>query len=360
MTKRKSKFAVTLEEGHTDEGDTAQLQSRRSPMAAAVSENAAALAERSSVEQRVRAENDALAHEHVRLKKLGLIVDLIPLDAVDCDSIERDREKGEDPELEELKTSIREVGLSNPIRVIAGSDDRYQLIQGYRRFLAYRSLDAEHPEQGYDRIPAGLMSPDTSLDDNYRRMVDENLVRKGVSFAEMADLARRYADDPQTSCDAVDDAVTSLFKSAGYQKRTYIRSFARLLDMIGDALTHPSAISRSLGLAVLKRLEELPRGEDELKEALRTATAINEEQETLKAFADGKLVGSGRDGSTRTTTRKASRAKTTFRIKAPDGEVKCMASNRRLELSGGPDFSAYNRAQLEAAVAAFFDELTDT
>ena len=42
---------------------------RRGPMAAAITENAEALAERRAAEERIRAENDALAHELVRLKK---------------------------------------------------------------------------------------------------------------------------------------------------------------------------------------------------------------------------------------------------------------------------------------------------
>ena len=51
---------------------------RRGPMATAISETAESLNERQEIEAKIRAENDALAHEHVRLKKLGLIVDLSP------------------------------------------------------------------------------------------------------------------------------------------------------------------------------------------------------------------------------------------------------------------------------------------
>ena len=42
-------------------------------------------------------------------------------------------------ELEELKDSIRNIGLSNPIRV-EQSGGRYELVQGMRRLTAFREL----------------------------------------------------------------------------------------------------------------------------------------------------------------------------------------------------------------------------
>ncbi|MEM1301282.1 MAG: ParB N-terminal domain-containing protein, partial [Pseudomonadota bacterium] len=105
---------------------------RRGPMATAISETAEALDERAEAEAAIRAENDALAHEHVRLKKLGLITDLIPVAEVLTTKLTRDRAEGADPELDELKASIAAVGLSNPIRV-EQTEHGYELIQGFRR-----------------------------------------------------------------------------------------------------------------------------------------------------------------------------------------------------------------------------------
>ena len=45
-------------------------------------------------------------------------------------------------DIDELKQSIRDVGLSNPIRV-EQVGDRYELIQGYRRLTAWRELRDE-------------------------------------------------------------------------------------------------------------------------------------------------------------------------------------------------------------------------
>ena len=90
----------------------------------------------------------------------------------------------------------------------------------------------------------------------YRRMVDENLIRKDLSFAEMALTAQAYAADPETTPQNVDEAVKEVFKSAGYQKRSYIRSFARLMDLIGHLLDYPHEVPRNLGLSLLKQLED--------------------------------------------------------------------------------------------------------
>ena len=197
--------------------EDAAIAPRRGPMAAAIVENADSLRGREALAAQIRAENDALAHEHVRLKQQGLIVDLIPLDQIETYKLMRDRHKGFDEELGELVESIRDVGLSNPIRVEARSDGRYELIQGYRRIQAFtRLLEETGDAEKYARIPAGIMARGAELDTLYRRMVDENLVRKDISLAEMAQVAIEYAHDSRTDVTDPDKAVSKLFKSASY------------------------------------------------------------------------------------------------------------------------------------------------
>jgi len=81
MSKRRRMFDIDVptEPVEAPVLETKSMPTRRGPMAAAVRENAEAVRERAETEAAVRDENDRLAHEHVRLKKLGLIVDLIPL-----------------------------------------------------------------------------------------------------------------------------------------------------------------------------------------------------------------------------------------------------------------------------------------
>lgn len=363
MTKRKRSFEFDLPDEEPSitppQPKEKKRQQRRGPMATAVAETALSTRERAEIEQKVRDENDTLAHEFVRLKQLGLIVDLVPTVAIASDKLVRDRAAVEDSELDELKASIREIGLSNPIRIEEGDDDSFELVQGFRRLVAYRQLHSEHPTDGYDRIPAGIIPKGAALEENYRRMVDENLIRKDISFAEMGELARAFTADPNTICKDVDDAVAILFKSAGYQKRTYIRSFARLLDIIGTHLRFSHALSRNLGLAVLKSLEEHPESKSVLISSLNRCSSEKDELEILKDFVDG--VGEGKTPQQpkerRTSLKKA---KTTFRIETAGKEFKCIAGTQRIEMSGDTDFSAYEREKLERAVQAFFAALTET
>src|SRR6056297_95315 len=130
---------------------------RRGPMASAVRETAESLRARAETEAAIRAENDALAHELVRLRALGLTAEPVPLEAVDAAKLIRDRKVEPDPDVEDLKESIRAIGLSNPIRV-ERAGERYELIQGWRRLHAYRALLAETGDPAFAAIPAKARS----------------------------------------------------------------------------------------------------------------------------------------------------------------------------------------------------------
>ena len=86
MSRKRRMFDISLPDDLPDEPAVAQPQTfpagktedrpaRRGPMATAISETAASSRERQAVEAQIRAENDALAHEHVRLKSLGLVLE---------------------------------------------------------------------------------------------------------------------------------------------------------------------------------------------------------------------------------------------------------------------------------------------
>lgn len=335
---------------------------RRGPMATAVQENAAALQTRARSEAAIRAENDALASELVRLRGLGLIVDLIPITAIDTHKLVRDRIRGDDLELAELKVSIREVGLSNPIRVEPKAGGRYELVQGLRRLSAFRELLMETKDPRYAHIPAGLMTDAEGLEQLYRRMVDENLVRKDVSFLEMAALARDYAADPHTDCDDPDKAVAILYKSAGYQKRSYIRAFITLVDRLGEVLQFPQEVPRNLGLALRRRLEAEPEIAAAIRDELKTwdNRSVEDEIGVLRRWAgDGEgdetfPAGKVSAAPARRGTRKA---KVTFDVPRAEGPAKCTAANGRLEVRLPVDFSTIDRRKLEAAVRRMLDQI---
>ncbi len=334
------------------------LEKRRGPMAAAISENADALRDQQSTEDAIRVENDRLAHELVRLRNEGLVTERVALADVLTERLTRDRKPGPDPELDELKASIQDIGLSNPIRVERRSDGRYELVQGMRRLSAYRALLEETGDTGYATIPAGISEP-ADLNDSYRRMVDENLIRKDISFAEMGSLARAYADDPANDCPDVDKAVSALFKSASYTKRSYIRAFASLLTMLEETLMHPNDIPRNVGVELKRKLDTDPG----LIHVVNTALMSEPERDGTREVAilrgflaqENEVAAKPPAGS----VSKPRRAKTTFQVTGRTGIAKCSASSGRLELRYNLDFTRVDRAKLERAVSVLIDDLRE-
>lgn len=373
MSKKRRMFDIDLpDEVTTDAAETfpagkmadPPAPSRRGPMAAAISETAGATRERQEIEAQIRAENDALAHEHVRLKRLGLVVELIPLDLVEMAKLVRDRKKGPDPELAELKASIGELGLSNPIRVEMRADGRYELIQGYRRLSAYRELLSESGDADrYGTIPAAVSQPGEDIEALYRKMVDENLVRKDISFAEMAMLALDYARDPDTEEGDADKVVAILFRSAGYQKRSYIRTFIKVVERLAPELRFPEEVPRALGLALARKLDE----DEGLVAAVRTELkgwdnrSVEDELGVLRRLAgdvaDAAEPAAGGAGRSPARGAKPAKAKTSFQFDRREGRGKCVAAAGKLEIQLDRDFTTIDRRKLEQAVRQMLDQL---
>jgi len=322
---------------------------RRGPMASAIAETVEATHERAKAEAAIRAENDALAHEHVRLKKLGLITDLIQTSEVMTSKLTRDRSANVDPELDELKESIKAVGLSNPIRV-EKTEDGFELIQGFRRLSAFRQLAEETGDPRYTRIPAAMVPRGEPLVGLYRKMVDENLIRKDLSFGEMAQLALSYARDEGID---VGEAVSTLYASALKQKRTYIRQFARVLEALDGTVRYPEAIPRALGLDLYKLVDGKPGRAGEV--AARLLAVPDRDKDVEMGVLRNVLAGQNKSEAREAK----SVSKTSLRMGRPEGQARVTASDGKLELRLERDFSAIPRARLQQSIEAFLAALDD-
>ncbi|WP_108263074.1 ParB/RepB/Spo0J family partition protein [Mangrovicoccus ximenensis] len=369
MSRRRRIFDIDLpEEGAPDAPAPAPEPAapdgppRRGPMASAIAENAEAVKARRSAAEAIREENDALAHEYVALREAGHVVSPLPLEDVHSSMLVRDRMPGEDHELEELAVSIRDLGLSNPIRVLPRPDGSgYELVQGYRRLMAYRRLSDETGDEVWARIPALVLPGAPDIAGLYRRMVDENVIRKDLSFAEMAYAAQNYAADPATDAADLGAAVASLFQSAPYSKRNYIRNFAFLLDQIGGALRYPTGISRALGVALAREIRDRPELAAQISEDLAAQGNLEMEEEleilrrhVLRDSLDERMPVPAEKPA---KPARAGRTKTTFHIESSAGQVKCTAGPGRLEIKVARDFSSIDRARLERAIASLIDGL---
>jgi len=337
----------------------------RGPMASAIAENAEALNTRKTAAEAIREENDALAHEFVELREAGHVVQGIPLEDVHTYMLVRDRIPGEDLELESLMTSIKDLGLSNPIRVFARPDGTgYELVQGYRRLSAYKALRDKNDGAGdWDKIPALVLPGEKDIAGLYRRMVDENVIRKDLSFAEMAHAAQNYAADPATEATDLSAAVAALFQSSPYSKRSYIRSFALLLDRVGEALNFPTEIPRALGVTLARELRDRPDLAGRIKQELAgwDNRSIKDELDVLRRYAgieDLETLSADKVAEPKVKpSAKGGKTKTTFHIRSNVGQVKCTAGDGRLEIKVDRDFTSIDRARLEAAIASLVDGL---
>ncbi|MEM8848705.1 MAG: ParB N-terminal domain-containing protein [Pseudomonadota bacterium] len=361
MSRKRRMFDIDVPADEVETGpvdlppDLETKSMRRGPMASAIGEAGDARRYREKVEARIREENDALAHELVRLKKAGLVTDLVSVHDVQTSKLTRDRFLAQSLDLEDLKESLREIGLSNPIRVAPDGAGGYDLVQGLRRLTAYRELLAETGDARWATIPAGLLPHGESEADLYRRMVDENLIRKDVSFAEMANLAMAYAAEGVDGCGSVDQAVNVLFASTGPQKRSYIRRFALVMARLGKVLEHPSGMSRKLGLDLADRLEGDPVAVRTISDALRSEPHRDAASEgaILRAILD--QGGANRPAKARAAPR-ARRGRVALTVPVGPG-VRCTATDGKMELRAEIDFAALDRARLEQAIEAFMREI---
>jgi ParB family transcriptional regulator, chromosome partitioning protein len=115
----------------------------------------------------------------------GTYFEEIPIGAI-TPNPKQPRQSFDDDTLEELASSIREVGLLQPVVVRRVMPGRYELIMGERRWRACQLA-------GLDHIPAIVRG--TSDDDMLREALMENLHREQLNALEEAAAYQQLLDD---------------------------------------------------------------------------------------------------------------------------------------------------------------------
>ena len=200
----------------------------------------------------------------------GLLMEAIPLDRIDADYLVRDRLIQDEDEMASLRSSIKARGQQSPIEVtrLNGTPDRFGLISGWRRLMAFRALLDETGKSEFITIRALVITPDTAQD-AYLAMVEENEIRVNLSFYERARIALRAVHEgvfPDTRT-----ALRILYSSSTRSKRSKIGTFVSLVENFDGVLQHPTEISEKLGLALARELVRDTSFADRLCERLRKA-----------------------------------------------------------------------------------------
>lgn len=325
------------------------------PMSAAVRDAASSLQDATEAKVEARRKNAADAKTYREAAEDGRVLERISLNDIHTDDLPRDRlmldEVARSDEMEELKTSIRENGQQEPIEVFLDEKDQLQLKKGWRRLTALRQLFEETRSDAFSTALARIDRTPSDRIHRYVDMVEENVIREDLSFAEMAQVAISVAADPGVEGDDPEKHVITLYRSLNKMKRSYIRSFVGLLVQIGDTLPFPKSLARDAGVEAARRLKNDPASKDQLLGLLRCVSTPEEQARAIGLFNADDVNGdpvAGQGADVR------DRRKFEFLV----GHVKVTARKGELRFKGDVDYTSVSRDRLEAAIQAFEDELT--
>ena len=321
------------------------------PMGSAVREAATSLQETTETKIEQRRLNASEAKEYRAAVDDGLVLVKISLEEILTSDLPRDRldleQVAASHEMEELISSIRERGQREPIEVFPDETGGYQLKKGWRRLTALRHLHSTTGDEAFGVVVARVAPKDEDRTALYIDMVEENIIREDLSFAEMAQLAITASKDDSAGLDSAEMAVARLYSSLHKMKRSYVRSFVYLLEQLGDVLQWPKAISRNLGVEVSRKLRADSADLGVLRAALE---ACGNEEDQLAVLTGFVAVGAG-DGP----VKKSKPAKQKFEFHV--GSVKVTARNGECRIVAQRDYTDVPKEMLERAVRAFEEVL---
>ena len=317
------------------------------PMSTAVRETAETVRDQTEAMVEARRQNATDAREYRDALADGRVLSRVDLDQIGTDDLPRDRLDLDGvataDEMDELKTSIAAHGQKEPIELYLDADGALQLKKGWRRLTALRAL---HGETGEDRFATALARIDQATPDRMRHyidMVEENILREDLTFAEMAQLAIEAAADNAIEGRGADDLVARLYASLHKTKRSYIRAFVTLLETLGDDLQYPKAVGRDLGLELVRVLKDSPEIVGALKRELAVCPNADAQGMVLRAAIERRPSAAPK------SPRQDTRQKYEFHV----GTAKVTARKGEFRIKDVTDFSEVPRARLEKAVAAF-------
>ncbi|RKY77104.1 DNA-binding protein [candidate division KSB1 bacterium] len=168
--------------------------------------------------------------------------------------------------LEELKNSIAERGVIQPITV-RRTNDSYQLIAGERRWRAVKEL-------GYEKIPAFIMEISSEAELLELALI-ENLQREDLNPIDVAKAYQRLMEECQLTQEQVAQKVG--------KDRTTITNFLRLLRLPEPIQASVRAGGLSMGHArALLALPDEPLQLELWKKIIRDNLSVRKVEELVK------------------------------------------------------------------------------
>ncbi|AEW87247.1 chromosome partitioning protein ParB [Flavobacterium columnare ATCC 49512] len=196
---------------------------------------------------------------------------------VDIESIEinpfQPRTNFNEEALQELATSIRELGVIQPITVRKTDFNKYQLISGERRLRASKIV-------GLKTVPAYIRLADDN--ESLTMALVENIQRHDLDPIEIALSYQRLMDEIQLTQEQVSDRVG--------KKRSTVANYLRLLklDPIIQTGIRDGFISMGHGRAIIT-IEDHDAQASIYQKIVSQNLSVRETEALVKAYHNGEL-----------------------------------------------------------------------
>ncbi|MFC4219704.1 ParB/RepB/Spo0J family partition protein [Flagellimonas marina] len=208
-------------------------------------------------------------------KVIGNVVEL-EIDSIEMNPFQP-RSNFNDEALEELASSIRELGIIQPITVRKLDFNKFQLVSGERRYRASRLV-------GLETIPAYIRIANDQ--ESLEMALVENIQRQDLDPIEIALSYQRLIDEIQITQEKLSDRVG--------KKRSTITNYLRLLklDPIIQTGMRDGFISMGHGRALInidKKKEQIAVYEKVVSDGL----SVRETEQLVKSLKEPKGASGG-------------------------------------------------------------------
>lgn len=203
-------------------------------------------------------------------KVVGNIIEL-PLTSIDVNPFQP-RTSFNEESLRELATSIRELGVIQPITVRKIDFNKYQLVSGERRFRASKLI-------GLETIPSYIRIANDQ--ESLEMALVENIQRKDLDPIEIALSYQRLMDEINLTQEELSDRVG--------KKRSTIANYLRLLklDPIIQTGMRDGFVSMGHGRALIN-IDDTSVQLDIYEKVIENSLSVRETEAMVRELQEGK------------------------------------------------------------------------
>lgn len=208
-------------------------------------------------------------------KVVGNIVEL-DVDAIEVNPFQP-RSNFNDEALQELASSIRELGVIQPITVRKLDFNKYQLVSGERRFRASKLI-------GLETIPAYIRIANDQ--ESLEMALVENIQRQDLDPIEIALSYQRLIDEIQLTQEKLSERVG--------KKRSTITNYMRLLRL--DPIIQTGIRDGFVSMGHGRALVNIEKKEDQIslyEKIIGGNLSVRETERAVKAYHEGSTIPQG-------------------------------------------------------------------